>query len=225
MKQVIITGVSRGLGKCLCEQLCELDIKLICIGRTFPNISVTSNVCFIQYDLSIYNDDLCKKIEANIDLPVEIILINNAGIVTPIGAIGNLSEVMMLNASMVNYVIPMIIVNRLVYVVKKSHGKLMILNISTGAAKRPIVGWGNYCSSKAGFNSFLNVLEQQEEKNQSIRIVHIDPGVMNTDMQEEIRSARREEFPQWRIFQDYHIKGKLRMPNEVAAEIIREYII
>ena len=150
--------------------------------------------------------------------------INNAGTVEPIGGIGALSEEALRQAAQINFVSPMLFCNRLVGLCRKKRQKLKIINISTGAANYPIAGWGSYCSTKAAFKMFLDVLAEQEKDGGCVEVIHVDPGVMDTGMQERIRSTSSDEFPRLAEFLTYKETGKLRAPEDVAHEIVQKYI-
>ncbi|BEU86834.1 hypothetical protein TAMA11512_02980 [Selenomonas sp. TAMA-11512] len=128
-------------------------------------------------------------------------------------------------AAQINFVSPMLFCNQLVEICRRHQKKLKIINISSGAANHPIAGWGAYCSTKAAFKMFLDVLAEQGKVGGDIEVIHVDPGVMDTGMQEQIRSADAKSFPRLAEFQSYKAAGKLRDPDEVAQEIIRKYIL
>ena len=71
---------------------------------------------------------------------------------------------------------------------------------------------------------FLDVVAEQEKADGMIEVVHVDPGVMDTGMQEQIRASDAAGFPRLPEFQAYKTAGKLRTPEEVAQQIIRDYI-
>ena len=122
----------------------------------------------------------------------EIIFINNAGIIEPIKKIGEFSNnVDIYNHININYVSPSIIINSLVKLIENNM-KLKILNITSGAAERPIEGWSLYCSTKKATKMFLDVLN---EENNKVVIKHIDPGVIDTEMQHSIRNSHEGDFP------------------------------
>jgi benzil reductase ((S)-benzoin forming) len=99
---------------------------------------------------------------------------------------------------------------------------LTFVNISSGAANRPIAGWATYCSSKAFTKMFFDVLATQTKNNPDIKIKTIDPGVIDTSMQQLIRNANNHDFPEQPIFRQLNEEGKLRKPSDVAEEIIKE---
>src|SRR3546814_17816377 len=77
-----------------------------------------------------------------------------------------------------------------------SHGAaLHVLNISSGAAIRPLPGWGAYCASKAAIRHFFDVAEAEQTLDLSVR--HFDPGVLDTRMQEIGRASCRERVCQY----------------------------
>lgn len=55
MKTIILTGISRGLGKSFFDLLLTTPIKLVAIGRTFPPIDdvlLKNQVSLLHQDLS-----------------------------------------------------------------------------------------------------------------------------------------------------------------------------
>src|SRR3546814_9460623 len=99
-----------------------------------------------------------------------------------------------------------------------SHGAaLHVLNISSGAAIRPLPGWGAYCASKAAIRHFFDVAEAEQTIDLSVR--HFDPGVLDTRMQEQIRSSSSDDFPLVEKFVSLKMSGSLKSPMDVAIEI------
>lgn len=223
MKNVILTGPSKGLGRCLLQGMLLLpDVRVFGVGRNFFPEEEEEKYTHIHWDL--------EKPEDMPYLPTEVVkaplvLLNNAGTVEPIGSIGALPEQALQRAVQVNFLSPMLLCNQLVQFCHKNCQRLKIINISTGAANYPIVGWGAYCSTKAAFKMFLDVLAQQEKDGGLVEVIHIDPGVMDTGMQEKIRGANADDFPRVAEFQAFKAQGKLRKPEEVAESIIREHIL
>lgn len=224
MKSIILTGFSRGLGKSLLQKLLGLEsVSLIAIGRIDPEKMQRVECSFMSWDLEKSEDipSLSKIITGGDSLT----FINNAGTVEPIGDIGELSEEALCQAAQINFVSPMLFCNHLVGLCRKKQQKLKIINISTGAANYPIAGWSAYCSTKAAFKMFLDVLAEQEKDGGYVEVVHVDPGVMDTEMQEKIRAADAKSFPRLAEFQALKAEGKLRRPEDVAESIIRKYIL
>ena len=225
MRSIILTGFSRGLGASLFQKLIGLKgVRLFAIGRIGSEQVQQSVYSFLSWDLAKSESIPSMKsiVAGGGD---SLMFINNAGTVEPIGDIGELSEEALRKAAQINFVSPMLFCNRLVGLCRKKRQKLKIINISTGAANYPIAGWSAYCSTKAAFKMFLDVLAEQEKDGGCVEIIHVDPGVMDTGMQEKIRAADAKSFPRLAEFQALKAEGKLRRPEEVAENIIRKYIL
>ena len=55
------------------------------------------------------------------------------------------------------------------------------------------------------------------------RVHHIDPGIMDTPMQREIRAASPESFPEVDRFVAFAEEGKLVPPETVAKRIVEAH--
>ena len=119
--------------------------------------------------------------------------------------------------------IPFMLTNYLLQ--KGTSSKIKIINISSGAAKRPIEGWGLYCATKGANEMFFDVLKSEVSTNVNFSVYNIDPGVMNTEMQEEIRSKSQTEFPNVTDFIQLSKENKLRNVNDVAYKILKDFAV
>jgi NAD(P)-dependent dehydrogenase (short-subunit alcohol dehydrogenase family) len=63
-----------------------------------------------------------------------------------------------------------------------------VINLSSGAAFRPLEGWSAYCASKAGLAMFTRSIDL-EYGAQGIRAVGFAPGLVDTGMQAQIRAS------------------------------------
>ena len=70
---------------------------------------------------------------------------------------------------------------------------------------------------------FFNTLKLQEENNKNIEVHNLDPGVMDTDMQKNIRSKSENEMPNVELFKEYHKTEQLKSAQEVALDIVSTY--
>lgn len=96
-----------------------------------------------------------------------------------------------------------------------------ILNISSGAGRKPMPGWSAYCSAKAALDMFSRCIaaEQQGRANPA-RVVALAPGVIDTGMQATIRGAGEADFPSVRQFRALKTDGSLASPQDIAARIV-----
>lgn len=232
MKIVVITGTSRGLGKAFFDYFIKQNVKLICIARKFSpyqqELEKNQNCYLIQQDLYDLKDSFFTKLEITLDDIInkndEIIFINNAGTIDPIGSIGNVSNKSLEEAVKINFLAPVLLINKFIAIFIKKSIKMKIINISSGAANYPIEGWSGYCSTKAAVKMFLNVLKLQYKENPNISVIDVDPGVLDTQMQANIRSASGIEFPKLQYFCELNDSGKLKKPEEVVYNIMKEFL-
>ena len=152
-----------------------------------------------------------------------MIFINNAASINPIESIGNFDDESIVKAVQLNTIAPLLLANN---IIKNNKSKrIRIFNISSGAAKRLIIGWGIYCSTKSANEMFFNTLKLQEEHNKHIEVHNLDPGVMDTDMQKNIRSKTKKIMPNVELFKEIHKTNQLKSAQEVALEIVSTYNI
>lgn len=96
----------------------------------------------------------------------------------------------------------------------------VLASISSGAAKKNYIGWSLYCSTKAALERFTTCFaEEQNQQQQSIHSIIINPGVMDTDMQAEIRATAPEHFPSLERFLQLKAQNQLPAPETVARAI------
>lgn len=218
---LVITGTSSGLGAALFSLLKDCDEPIVCIARRFSQEQRMSNATLIAQDFvsadSVFYETIYRTIKESCDN--RITFINNAGVVEPIAPVGEILSENFEAAVKINFSVPSLIVNAIMEAVLETGKTLRIIDISTGAAVRPLAGWGAYCASKAAVRMFLDCLAEQEPER--VAVVHFDPGVMDTQMQEKIRDA---DFPRRKEFVGFKQNGKLKSPEDVAREIISTFL-
>lgn len=219
MNIYIITGASKGIGLELLNQLSAKGEKVIGIARTNPN-----HEGFVTADLSETSglaEMINRIIEENLSSASTFTLINNAGTVEPIGLIGSVNEDELVRAMSINLTAPMILSNAFIGSLKNFEGRKRIINISSGAGRNAYEGWGVYCTTKAGLDHFSRVVSlEQKNAQHPVDIISIAPGIIDTGMQETIRSSGAEDFPLLDRFIDYKEQGHLSSASETARKLI-----
>lgn len=217
MKHYFITGSSKGLGKGLAE-------LLLSEGHKVWGLSRTSSIKHENYShLSLDFSDLNKV--NSYSFPViedadEVILINNAGMIGEIGTIGQLEDKSPQKIMDVNVTAPIILCNKFIRQFELTKANKSIINISSGAGQSPISGWANYCASKAALDMFSQTVQkEQANKSNPIDIYSVAPGIMDTDMQAEIRSSDINRFDRVNEFVDYKKNNELKSSKSVASLI------
>lgn len=220
---IIITGASKGIGSALYEQLTAQGKTVIGLARTNTNDLQQ----FVQTDLTELHtlpNIIKEMIERYRDQARSFTLINNAGTVEPIGLVGKIEAHKMGQATQLNLLAPMILCNTFIQELETFSGEKNIVNISSGAGRKPYAGWGVYCTTKAGLDHFSTVVyEEQKRASNPVNIVSIAPGIIDTNMQAVIRASEEEEFPLLERFKDYKTAGVLSSPAETASKLIAFY--
>lgn len=217
-KLVILTGINRGLGMALFD--------LIIHRKNFSVLGITRTLNQRQEDLlerkyfDCYLHDFTKEpdtipFDEFLNGYVEIIFINNAFTIEPIDLYQNISRKKLMDSISINILSPLTILNNLVKSLRDEQS-LKIINISSGAARKPIKGWSLYCSSKSFNEMFYKCLDLED----NIETHSIDPGVLNTKMQAQIRSNSTEDFD----WVDHFKSLELKSPNDVAKLIVNDYL-
>lgn len=231
MNFYIVTGASRGLGEAIVKELLGNNNVIYYLSRT-RNLtledladSTHTSIFFEECDLSEIDQlgAVIQKVFSKIDFnkAKKLTLINNAGMIEPIKNVGDANEKDIIANVQLNLLAPMILCEHFINETKAYTAQALIVNITSGAANRPIAGWSTYCSTKAGLNMFTNTIgiEQEEHKNKVLAIA-FSPGIMDTDMQSTIRTADKNDFSSIDQFKEYHEKGLLRSPSFVARKLI-----
>lgn len=230
-KIYIITGTSRGIGEALAVRFLGEGSIVFCISRNQnPRLSVEAHVKgFAMTDIAIdLNDsgkipEMMQKIFRSLDPEriSEITLINNAGIIHPIRLIGEADAAEKIIRSInVNLTAALLITDRFVRETEDWAVPRKVVNISSGAAHNAIEGWSAYCTAKAGLDMFGRCLvAEQSNKPNPVKLVSFAPGVVNTEMQEDVRNTDESHFPQHARFVSLKETGALLEPEFVAEKI------
>ena len=168
MKYFIITGTSRGLGKALTEQLLQEGNTLFCISRKqsseLKNLASDKGVNLYYFSCDLQKLDDVEKVMGKIFTTIDfsnaegIYLINNAGVIEPIIPAGKATAPEVATNIQVNLVAPMVLSTHFINYTSQYKTEKVIVNVSSGAANRPIYGWSAYCSSKAGLDMFTKAV-------------------------------------------------------------------
>ncbi len=211
----IITGVNRGLGEAIYNEITQLNAVVFAISRRFNKQQATNkNTIHWEKDLTnLQEKELDKYLKSIYSKYETIVYINNAATINPIGEVGSFTEKDIKNIYSLNTITPALLSNHIVKNTKENQ-KVVFLNISSGAAKRPIAGWSLYNSTKAANEMFYNCIN-----NKNITVLNINPGVIDTGMQDIIRNS---DMPDVSNFIKLQKENKLQDPKTAAIKILNE---
>lgn len=214
-----ITGTSSGIGKALAEQALQIEDSLVYGFSRSCSIEHT-NYNHTAIDLSNIEEVLRINFEKHSDA-YKVVLINNAGIIADIKPIGKLSNESIVKVFNLNAICPAILTNKLIQCYNGTDIPIVIVNISSGAGRHPVESWASYCASKAAVDMFSQVNQAESGfDNPKVRVFSIAPGIVDTHMQEKIRSTKLEDFPLLDKFNEYKTNGQLTSAESVAAKIL-----
>lgn len=239
MDVYIITGTSRGLGEALAENLLRDNQRVIGLSRT-NNVRLSAlagsrpgmgRFDFVPFDLGRGQGhfqcmaEIIASIQGDLDAAGgRLTLIHNAGVVAPIMPLRLADEAELAHNLQVNLTAPLLLTSAFLKLTEELRERTArtIVNISSGAAKKPYVGWSAYCTAKAGIDMLTRcVAAEQGEEEHAAKIVSIAPGVVDTAMQTLIRGTDEANFPSKRRFVELKRTGQLYSPQEAAKKLLR----
>jgi NAD(P)-dependent dehydrogenase (short-subunit alcohol dehydrogenase family) len=94
-----------------------------------------------------------------------------------------------------------------------------ILHVSSGAARSAYPGWSVYCATKAALDHHARAVVMDNMR--ALRICSLAPGVVDTDMQAELRATGLERFPIRERFDNLKRSGQLTSPEACAQRLVR----
>ncbi|ELY2009864.1 SDR family NAD(P)-dependent oxidoreductase [Flavobacterium psychrophilum] len=225
-KILIITGGNKGIGSGIVWAYKNNDYQIISIARTL-NLSLEyKDVRQIILDLSKTEDleNTFSQILNTIDENTikRIIFINNAGTLGKIGRLENNSSSDIQSVIQVNTITPFLLTSIFLKETQNWNCSKKIINISSGAAVKPYYGWSLYCASKAAIDMMTKAVavEQETIKNRT-KIIAIYPGVVDTDMQFQIRKSSLENFIDIQRFIDLKESNSLINIETIGQEIFK----
>ena len=217
MNLYVVTGTTRGLGAALARQVAaDAGNRLGTIARRGATIDADLGDAAAARAA-------CERLEALLRGQhfERAVLINNAGVVEPVGPLDVVDAEALERNLQVNLAAPLLLMRAFL---RATGGAALrrIINISSGAGRRPIFGWGGYCAAKAGLDMASRVLALEcGTRGLAVEVVSLAPGVIDTGMQEVVRGASAERFVDVERFRAMKAQGALRPAEDVASDILR----
>ncbi len=219
MSIYFITGASSGLGKALAELILSIG------GSQVVGLSRTQTIRHADYQhiaIDLAEPDAVAGLNFEQwlgDGGSAVYLVNNAAKVGPVGPVGTLGAGEIQRHIALNLTAPILLVNKLMAI--RGNRRFGIVNISSGAATSAIDGWGLYCATKAALQMHTAVTEAERKlSGQDVRAIAVSPGIIDTPMQQEIRSATQQAFSRIADFRAYKADGRLQSPASTAAKLL-----
>jgi benzil reductase ((S)-benzoin forming) len=212
----VITGGGSGIGEALALELSKQGETVIIIGRRQSPLETTKakakgTLDIIQADVgSDQGRHTIKKALA--DYPSIKGLVHNAGVVTPIEPITNLTLTKWRQTQAINVEAPLFLTQTLLDQLEQQK----VVHISSGARSIPLPAWAPYCTSKAALYMLWQCFKQELP---TINFASVRPGIVNTPMMDTIRHNQLMPEPQRDFYQTLYDNEQLVSPEMVAKFI------
>lgn len=222
--KAIVTGHTRGLGAALAEYLLSLDIPVLALSRSRnPALAARHAGRLEEVELDLADlagletwlaGDGLRRFFAGAHT---VLLVNNAGMLQPVGPIEGQDAGAIARAVSVNVAAPLMLASALAAASSEAQDR-RIVHVSSGAARNAYPGWSIYCATKAALDHHARAVAL--DPNRALRICSVAPGVIDTDMQAEIRATGLDRFPQRERFEALKNEGRLATPDQAAKKLV-----
>ncbi|MBV8469452.1 MAG: SDR family NAD(P)-dependent oxidoreductase, partial [Burkholderiaceae bacterium] len=148
-------------------------------------------------------------------------LINNAGLISRLGPVDETPLAELSAALRVGLEACLLLSSAFLRASRAWPGPRRILNISSGLGRHAMAASAAYCAAKAGMDHLSTAMAMDEAlKPNGARIVSLAPGVIDTDMQQQLRNGESGAFPGRERFVSLHEQGQLATPAQAAARVL-----
>lgn len=226
--KAVLTGHTKGLGAAIAATLLARGIPVLGLARTRNRAQDSTSAALLQQvELDLADSAAVAQWLAGDALRAFLqgcktaLLINNAGTVQPVGPLETQDVAAVGRAIALNVAAPAMLSAAFTQAAAHAQDR-RILHVSSGAARNAYPGWSVYCATKAALDHHARavVLDNSE----ALRICSLAPGVIDTDMQAEIRAASPQRFPLRARFEALKRDGALTSPQDAATRLV-DYLL
>jgi NAD(P)-dependent dehydrogenase (short-subunit alcohol dehydrogenase family) len=230
-KIALVTGASRGLGEGAARALARQGAAVMLLardgdlaGKVAREIAASGGRAeALACDVSDYAAVARAVADTRRSLGGLDILVNNAGVIEPIAEIAASDPAVWARNIQINLIGAYNVVRAVLDGMLKKPGGTLI-NISSGAAYRPLEGWSAYCAGKAGLAMLTRSIALETAG--KVRIFGFSPGTIDTDMQVKIRASgmnQISQIPRAGLSPVEHaVRGLLHLCEAAADDLVGE---
>jgi benzil reductase ((S)-benzoin forming) len=219
------------MGLAIAQQLLQPDHTLLCISRnaneTLAVQAQSAGTTLVQWtqDLSLSARTSARLEqwlrEQSSSSFASATLINNAGVIPRIAPLRDADADDLSNALRVGLEAPMQLTSAFLRATQNWPGARKVLNISSGLGRRAMASQAGYCAAKAGMDHFTRCVALEEAlKANGAKVCSLAPGVIDTGMQDQLRAAASDAFPDQPGFVKLKTSGSLASSGEAAQRVL-----
>lgn len=224
MTAALVSGHSRGLGAALAAELLHRGVAVLGLART-GNAALAAQfpARFAEVGLDLADSEALARwlsapvLERFLAGHARVLLANVAGSLQPVGRADQLDARRIAAAVALNVGAPLMLTSA-VLAASPAAAEHRVLHVSSGAARKPYVGWSVYCATKAALDHHARAVAL--EGRAGLRVCSMAPGVLDTQMQAEVRASTLEQFPLRERFAELHRSGGLTDPAQAAKRLV-----
>lgn len=223
----IVTGTSRGLGAALAEQLLGPGVTLLGLSRGH-HAGLATQAAAAGATVEQWPADLADPLPVAARLETWLggldpqrfataVLINNAALIPDAGPLESIEAGALSRVLRVGLEAPLLLTAAFLRATRGWRADRRVLQVSSGLGRRPMAGQAAYCAVKAGLDHAARAMALD-----GARVAAIAPGVIDTDMQAQLRASAPAGFPEHELFVRLKSEGQLDTPAAAAAKLLAQ---
>ncbi len=223
----VLTGASRGLGLAVAEQLLARGHRVLALSRRPTELPVPAGAELLNWAVDLaeaqpvaarLQDWLAGQDSSRI---ASATLINNACVISRLAPLSEVDGADLAQALRVGLEAPMLLTAAFLRATAGWRLPRKVLLVSSGLGRRAMAGSASYCAAKAGLDHLARAVALEEAaRPMGARIVSLAPGIIDTDMQLQLRSADAALFPERERFAGFKSAGQLDSPAQAASKLL-----
>ncbi len=219
----IVTGASRGLGRAIAEQLLQPGHVVLGISRQAPRAppGLEQWTCDLADPLPV-----AARLQAWLDSLdgtrfASAALINNAALLAEPRPLRDADAASLSASVRVGLEAPLLLTAAFLRATRAWTADKRVLHISSGLGRRAMASQGPYCAVKAGLDHLARAQALEEALfDHGAKVVSLAPGIIDSDMQVQLRAADPAGFPDHEAFVQMKTGGRLDSPAVAAGKVL-----
>ena len=229
---VILTGASRGLGQAMAAQYLADGAFVLGLSRgQSAGLTASGEGGLEQWPVDLSDPlPVAQRLVAWLAdferraagaLPKRVRVIHNAALLSDPGNVAEADPADLARSLRIGVEAPVALTAAFLRATASWPSDRRVLFVSSGLGRRAMAGSAAYCAQKAGLDHFARALALEEQaRPHGARVASVAPGIIDTDMQKQLRGADARRFPERAKFDEFHRSGSLDSPAIAAAKVI-----